>query len=84
MGKNSSNTICDFVRGHIISHGKYYVFYSRKGIRHYEIYPNTPHEGSINGLKYSASPALPCHSLVEYHEIQVFQDAKKQVVMEKE
>eukprot|EP00957_Ditylum_brightwellii_P143075 10901160-Ditylum_brightwellii.AAC.1 len=55
MGKDSSNAICDFVRDHIIPHEKYYVFYSRKGIRHYEIYTNTPDEGTMNRLKCQAA-----------------------------
>eukprot|EP00957_Ditylum_brightwellii_P151507 11537901-Ditylum_brightwellii.AAC.1 len=59
-------------------------FIRKKGIKHFEIYTNTPHEGTMDGFKYCPSPALPFHSLLQTHQVVTFQDEKKQVLMEKE
>eukprot|EP00957_Ditylum_brightwellii_P024498 1849158-Ditylum_brightwellii.AAC.1 len=55
-----------------------------KDVRHFENYTNTPQEGTMNALKYCSSPALPCHSLHQMHQVITIQDEKKQVMMEKE
>ena len=84
IGEDGVRATHDFVRNNILPHEQNFVFYKRQDVRHFEMYTNTPHEGTMNALKYQSSAALPSHSLTESHEVQVFQDEKKHVVMEKE
>ena len=40
-----------------------FCFHSRRHVRHFDTYTNSAHEGTNNGLKSSAAPVLPQHSL---------------------
>ena len=84
IGSKGCFHIAEFVRKHVLCHESWFAFFKRKGVRHFENYTNTPHEGTMNALKYCSSPALPCHSLLQTHQVITFQDEKKQVMMEKE
>jgi len=67
----------DFVRNNVLFHESNYVFHAIKHIQHFELYTNCPHEGTMSSMKYSSTPCLPFHTLLESHEIQNFQDKKK-------
>eukprot|EP00957_Ditylum_brightwellii_P149722 11401843-Ditylum_brightwellii.AAC.1 len=73
-----------FVRKHVLCHKSWFAFHKRKEVRYFENYTNNPHEGTMNALKYCSSPALPCHSLLQTHQVLTFQDEKKQIIMETE
>ena len=84
IGSKGCFHIAEFVRKYVLCHESWFAFHKRLGVRHFENYTNTPHEGTMNALKYCSSPALPSYSLLQSHQVLTFQDEKKQVIMEKE
>jgi hypothetical protein len=84
IGTKNASQIMNFIRKFVLPPEMKYALYLRKNIFQLETYSNTPQEGMFNGMKYASSPVLPCHSLVESHEVQVYQDNKKTMNIEKE
>lgn len=58
-----ANQILTFIREHVEPHEAFYCFHKRRHVRHFDTYTNSAHEGTNNGVKSSAAPILPQHSL---------------------
>jgi hypothetical protein len=52
-----------FVRSSFETQEEFLCFHYRFGVRHFDSYSNSGHEGTNNGLKYNAAPVLPQHDL---------------------
>lgn len=63
FGESVSDRISTFIRENVEPHESFYCFHKRRHIRHFNTYTNSAHEGTNNGLKSSAAPVLPQHSL---------------------
>jgi hypothetical protein len=63
FGEVVSEGITEFVRDNVEPHESNFCFHKRRHIRHFDTYTNCGHEGTNNGLKSSAAPVLPQHSL---------------------
>jgi hypothetical protein len=63
FGDVVSEGITEFVRDNVEPHEANYCFHKRLHVRHFDTYTNCGHEGTNNGLKSSAAPVLPQHSL---------------------
>ena len=56
--------IMAWFKNHVEVHENYYCYYRRRHKVTFGVYSNTPIEGTHNGMKSSATPVLPTHSLV--------------------
>lgn len=82
-GESNLDRIVTFVRKNVEPHEANYCFYLRIGIRHFEEYTNSSHEGTNNGLKHSAAPVLPVMSLQRTTEVLTDNAAMKCLAQEK-
>ena len=63
IGLDACRKLETFIRSHVQPHEQHYCFFRRLSIRHMDMYSNTPHEGTNNGIKASAAPSMPQHSI---------------------
>ena len=56
--------IMAWFKNHVEVHENYYCYYRQRDKVTFGVYCNTPIEGTHNGIKSSATPVLPTHSLV--------------------
>ena len=63
FGVSFFNNVAIFVRKHVLPHGKTFLYYLQKHIRHYGEYSNTLLEGKNYGLKHSSICTHPGLSL---------------------
>ncbi|KAI2512498.1 hypothetical protein MHU86_1951 [Fragilaria crotonensis] len=63
IGQDACRKLETFIRLHVEPHEQHYCFFQRLAIRHMDLYSNTPHEGTNNGMKASAAPSMPQHSI---------------------
>ena len=55
--------IREFVRDYIEPYEGNFCFHRRIGIRHFDVYTSSAHEGTNNGMKNCSAPVLPQHTL---------------------
>jgi hypothetical protein len=63
IGHDACRKLETFISSHVQPHEQHYCFFQRLSIRHMDMYSNTPHEGTNNGIKASAAPSMPQHSI---------------------
>jgi hypothetical protein len=63
FGEVVAEGITHFIRDNVEPHESNFCFHVRRHIRHFDTYTNCGHEGTNNGMKASAAPVLPQHSL---------------------
>ena len=77
FAEGAAEKILDFLRGSLFPVEQNFCFYVRKGIRHFEMYCNTGHEGTNNGIKNAATKVLPNHNTDKCTKIMADHDATK-------
>jgi hypothetical protein len=76
-GEDGGEKLLDFLRHSTIPHEQIFCFYLRKGVRHFETWTNSGHEGTNNAIKSGPSRVLPQHAIDKSAKIQVDSDLLK-------
>jgi hypothetical protein len=64
FGHNACRKLETFTRSYVQPHEQHFCFFQRLSICHMDMYSNTPHEGTNNGIKAYAAPSMPQYSIV--------------------